>query len=187
MEITAQTGKGFFRSEFPEGQVVTIGNLQRHDVYIPEYGGLGTCDPNHRFYWARTDRYDRLVAPYLPRDDRGAHIFCELLCCGGAVFVRSPGMVYTLFRDKPIFGATQLVFGEPLHVHGVALSVSWEARARSTEEIAQDPDLPAHCLYWLAQFFPKIVAQNPILPLLLLENPAEQERFPDRLKAALME
>jgi hypothetical protein len=186
MEITARNAQNFFRCSFSESQVVAIGSSWSHDVCLADYGGLGTCDRPYSRPPYRYTRYDRAIDPYLPTSRYLAETFCELLECDGVIFIRSSGSVYTWFRNEPVQGTRQLEPTEPLHMNGVEVSVDWKPQEKTLEEVTQNPNLSLASLCWLSESYPRLVAQNPIIPLLLLENPTVYQQFPEALQRAIL-
>jgi hypothetical protein len=54
------------------------------------------------------------------------------------------------------------------------------------EAVAQNPNTPLQVLYSLAEYYPQDFLQNPLLPLLLLENPNLWESFPEKTSLVLL-
>ena len=183
MEITAQNTQGFFRASFPENRVVSVGMKKHHDVHLPEYGGLGSREAHHWSY--QPSRYEHHIEPYLPKWHQQSDALCQLMEFGGLVLVKSKGLVYTWFRDEPLHGTKQLSPGEPIHVNGVELAVVWTHQQKTIEEVAKNPELSVACLLWLIETHPLLVARNPLLPLLLLEDPTLYQRLPKALQEVI--
>jgi hypothetical protein len=116
---------------------------------------------------------------------------CELILEQGLLFARDYGSTNGIGRNGRLRPGTDdellLAKGDIFHAAWVALRVEGDVPDRAAlEGMARDPGTPRERLALLGMDFPGAFLQNPVFPLLLLEEPGFLARQRSELLRALL-